>query len=163
MSSIPKTPVSIDSEKALLGSLIIDSESWEKISNLITPTDFYDVKNRDIFSEIFTLQINDQPIDILILEEALKSRDKLSKLGGIEYLKDLAKTVPTSAHIVKYAEIVREKSVMRKLIEASTRTIESIHDDATDDVRVILDKAEADIFSIASDTKFKETEYEANQ
>ena len=47
MSSIPKTPVSIDSEKALLGSLIIDSESWEKISNLITPTDFYDVKNRD--------------------------------------------------------------------------------------------------------------------
>ena len=92
MSSIPKTPVSIDSEKALLGSLIIDSESWEKISNLITPTDFYDVKNRDIFSEIYTLQINGQPIDILILEEALKSRDKLSKVGGIEYLKDLAKT-----------------------------------------------------------------------
>ena len=156
MSSIPKTPVSIDSEKALLGSLIIDSESWEKVSNLITPTDFYDAKNRDIFSEIYTLQINDQPIDILILEEALKSRDKLSKVGGIEYLKDLAKTVPTSAHIVKYAEIVREKSVMRKLIEASTRTIESIHDDATDDVRVILDKAEADIFSIASDTKKNE-------
>ena len=156
MSSIPKTPVSIDSEKALLGSLIIDSESWEKISNLITPTDFYDVKNRDIFSEIYALQINDQPIDILILEEALKSRDKLSKVGGIEYLKDLAKTVPTSAHIVKYAEIVREKSVMRKLIEASTRTIESIHDDATEDVRAILDKAEADIFSIASDTKKNE-------
>ena len=54
MSSIPKTPVSIDSEKALLGSLIIDSESWEKVSNLITPTDFYDAKNRDIFSEIYT-------------------------------------------------------------------------------------------------------------
>ena len=156
MSNIPKTPISIDSEKALLGSLIIDSESWEKVSNLITPTDFYDTRNRDIFSEIYTLQINDQPIDILILEEALKSRDKLSKVGGIEYLKELAKTVPTSAHIVKYAEIVREKSVMRKLIDASTRTIESIHDDASGDVRVILDKAEADIFSIASDTKKNE-------
>ena len=52
MSSIPKTPISIDSEKALLGSLIIDSESWEKISNLIAPTDFYDLKNRDIFSDL---------------------------------------------------------------------------------------------------------------
>lgn len=153
MSSIPKTPISIESEKALLGSLIIDCESWEKISNLITPADFYDSKNRDVFSEIYDLQINDQPLDILILEESLKSRDKLSKIGGIEYLKELAKTVPTSAHIVKYAEIVREKSVMRKLIGASTRTIESIHQDTTEDISSILDKAEADIFSIASDTK----------
>ena len=124
MSKLPKTPISIESEKALLGSLIIDSQSWEKISNLVTPIDFYDLKNRDIFSEIYDLQINDQPMDILILEETLKSRDKLVKVGGLEYLKDLARTVPTSAHIVKYAEIVREKSVMRKLIEASTRTIE---------------------------------------
>ena len=153
MSSLPKTPISIESEKALLGSLIIDSESWEKISNIITPADFYDSKNRDVFSEIYDLQINDQPLDILILEESLKSRDKLSKIGGIEYLKELAKTVPTSAHIIKYAEIVREKSVMRKLISASTRTIESIHDDSSEDLKTILDKAEADIFSIASDTK----------
>ena len=155
MSSIPKTPTSIESEKALLGSLIIDSESWEKISNLVTPSDFYDGNNRDIFSEIYDLQIHDQPLDILILEESLKSRDKLIKVGGIEYLKELAKTVPTSAHIVKYAEIVREKSVMRKLIGASTRTIENIHQDG-DDIRTILDKAEADIFSIASDTKKNE-------
>ena len=156
MSSLPNTPISIESEKALLGSLIIDSESWEKISNIITPADFYDSKNRDVFSEIYDLQINDQPLDILILEESLKSRDKLSKIGGIDYLKELAKTVPTSAHIIKYAEIVREKSVMRKLISASTRTIESIHDDSSEDLKAILDKAEADIFSIASDTKKNE-------
>ncbi|MFL2551930.1 MAG: DnaB-like helicase N-terminal domain-containing protein, partial [Gammaproteobacteria bacterium] len=81
MSSLPKTPISIESEKALLGSLIIDSESWEKISNIITPADFYDTKNRDVFSEIYDLQINDQPLDILILEESLKSRDKLLKIG----------------------------------------------------------------------------------
>ena len=155
MSKIPKTPTSIESEKALLGSLIIDSESWEKISNLITPSDFYDGSNRDIFTEIYDLQIHDQPLDILILEESLKSRDKLSKIGGIEYLKELAKTVPTSAHIVKYAEIVREKSVMRKLIGASTRTIENIHQEE-EDIKAILDKAEADIFSIASDSKNNE-------
>ena len=154
MSTIPKTPSSIESEKALLGSLIIDSESWEKISNLVSPSDFYDGNNRDIFAEIYDLQVHDQPLDILILEESLKSRDKLIKIGGIEYLKELAKIVPTSAHIIKYAEIVREKSVMRKLIGASTRTIENIHQDG-DDIRTILDKAEADIFSIASDTKKK--------
>ena len=156
MSSIPKAPISSESERALLGSLIIDSQSWEKISNLISPKDFHDPKNRDIFSEIYDLQINNQPIDILILEEALKSRDKLTKVGGIEYLKELAKTVPTSAHIIKYAEIVREKSVMRKLIEASTRTIESVYDENSDDIRTILDQAESDIFSIASDTKKNE-------
>ena len=156
MSTIPKTPVSIESEKALLGSLIIDSESWEKISNSITPADFYDPKNRDVFSAIYDLQIHDQPLDILILEESLKSRDLLSKIGGIDYLKELAKTVPTSAHITKYADIVRDKSVMRKLIGASTRTIESIHQDSSEDIRSILDKAEADIFSIASDTKKNE-------
>ena len=156
MVSIPQTPVSIESEKALLGSLIIDSQSWEKISNIITPNDFYDLRNKDIFSEIYNLQINDQPLDILILEGTLKSHDKLSKVGGLEYLKDLAKTVPTSAHIVKYAEMVREKSVMRKLIQASTRTIESVHDESSDDIHTILDKAEADIFAIASDTKKNE-------
>ena len=156
MSTIPKTPVSIESEKALLGSLIIDSESWEKISNSITPADFYDPKNRDVFSAIYDLQIHDQPLDILILEENIKSRVLLSKIGGIDYLKELAKTVPTSAHITKYADIVRDKSVMRKLIGASTRTIESIHQDSSEDIRSILDKAEADIFSIASDTKKNE-------
>ena len=135
MSVIPKPPFSLDSEQALLGSLIIDSQSWEKISNLVTPADFYDSKNRDIFSEIYDLQVSDQPMDILILEESLKSRDKLSKIGGIDYLKELAKKVPTSAHIVAYAKIVREKSVMRKLIDASTRTIESIHDDSSEDSR----------------------------
>ena len=62
MSSIPKTPVSIESEKALLGSLIIDSQSWEKISNIVAPLDFYDSNNRDIFAEIYDLQINEQPI-----------------------------------------------------------------------------------------------------
>ena len=78
----------------LVRFIIIDSESWEKISNLITPADFYDSRNRDIFSEIYDLQVNDQPLDILILEESLKSRDKLSKIGGIDYLKELAKTGP---------------------------------------------------------------------
>ena len=74
-----------------------------------SPSQIFTTQAIGIFSEIYDLQINDQPLDILILEETLKSRDKLSKVGGIEYLKDLlAKTVPTSAHIVKYAEIVRE-------------------------------------------------------
>ncbi len=156
MAAIPKTPQSIESEKALLGSLIIDSDSWEKVSNMVIPSDFFDPKNRDIFAEIYTLHINEQPIDILILEETLKSREILTKVGGIDYLKELAKIVPTSAHIIKYAEIVREKAIMRKLINASTLTIESVHEDDGDDIRTILDKAEANIFAIASDTRKNE-------
>ena len=107
-SKIPSTPHAIEAEQALLGSLIMESTSWDKISDKILASDFFDSKNRIIFREIGDLIINGQVIDLLILEESLKSKGALNEAGGREYLASLTRVVPTHAHISQYAEIIKE-------------------------------------------------------
>ena len=155
-SKIPSTPKAIEAEQALLGSLIMDSTAWDKVSDKIDVNDFYDPNNKIIFKEIYNLSSNGQPIDIIVLEECLKSKDCLVKIGGLEYLGNLIKKVSTSAHIISYAEIIKEKSIMRELINISTRTIETIHQSKQGDVKDLLDKAESEIFAIAADSKTKD-------
>ena len=125
VTSIPSTPRALDAEQALLGSLIMESSSWEKISDRVSPSDFYDTKNKAIFTEIFELASNEQVVDLLVLEEALRSKGKLDSIGGREYLAELTKIVPTLAHITQYADIIREKSILRELITISNKTITS--------------------------------------
>ena len=151
-TSIPSTPKAVEAEQALLGSLIMESTSWEKISDRLLPTDFFDVKNRTIFNEIFELASNEQVVDLLVLEEALKSKGKLESVGGRDYLAELTKIVPTHAHITQYADIIKEKSILRELINISTKTINSANQTDLGDVREVLDKAEQDIFNIAGKT-----------
>jgi len=155
-TKIPSTPKAIEAEQALLGSLIMDSAAWDKVSDKIDANDFYDPNNRIIFKEIYNLSSNGQPIDIIVLEECLKSKDCLVKIGGLEYLGNLIKKVSTSAHIISYAEIIKEKSVMRELINISTRTIHNIHQSEQGDVKNLLDKAESEIFAITADSKAKD-------
>ena len=152
VTSIPSTPKAIEAEQALLGSLIMESTSWEKISDRLQPTDFFDVKNRTIFNEIYELASNEQVVDLLVLEEALKSKGKLDGIGGRDYLAELTKIVPTHAHITQYADIIKEKSILRELINISTKTINSANQTDLGDVREVLDKAEQDIFNIAGKT-----------
>ena len=149
-SKIPSTPHAIEAEQALLGSLIMESTSWDKISDKILASDFFDSKNRIIFREIGDLIINGQVIDLLILEESLKSKGALNEAGGREYLASLTRIVPTHAHISQYAEIIKEKSVARELINVSTSTIQNVHQGDLGDINTILDRAEQDIFKIAS-------------
>tara|TARA_Y100001970_G_scaffold123247_1_gene152782 strand:+ start:1080 stop:2432 length:1353 start_codon:yes stop_codon:yes gene_type:complete len=152
VTSIPSTPRALDAEQALLGSLIMESSSWEKISDRVSPSDFYDTKNKAIFTEIFELASNEQVVDLLVLEEALRSKGKLDSIGGREYLAELTKIVPTLAHITQYADIIREKSILRELITISNKTINSATQTDLGDVRLVLDKAEQDIFNIAGKT-----------
>ena len=149
-SKIPSTPHAIEAEQALLGSLIMESTSWDKIADKILAADFFDSKNRIIFREITDLVTSDHVIDLLILEESLKSKSLLDDVGGREYLASLTKVVPTHAHITQYAEIIKEKSVARDLINVSTSTIQNVHQGDLGDINIILDKAEQDIFKIAS-------------
>ena len=152
-TKLPSTPKAIEAEQALLGSVIIDSSAWEKISDRLSPNDFFDVNNRAIYSEIYELASNGQIIDLLVLEEALKSKGQLEKIGGRDYLGLLTKIVPTSAHISQYANIIKEKSVMRELINISTKTIQNIHQSDLGDITEILDKTEQEIFNIAGESK----------
>ena len=155
-TKIPSTPKATEAEQALLGSLIMDSTAWDKVSDKIDVNDFYDPNHKIIFKEIYNLSSNGQPIDIIVLEECLKSKDCLVKVGGLEYLGNLIKKVSTSAHIISYAEIIKEKSIMRELINISTRTIQTVHQSEQGDVKGLLDKAESDIFAITADSKTKD-------
>ena len=155
-SRIPSVPKSIDAEQAFLGALIIDSTGWEKVTDIIDVNDFYDFNNKIIFRELLNLVLSNKSIDILVLEESLKSKSVLDKIGGIEYLGALAKKVPTSAHIKDYADIIKEKSVMRKLISSSTKIIETVHQSEEGNIKKILDQAETEIFGIATDTMTKD-------
>ena len=155
-TKIPSVPKSIEAEQAFLGSLIMDATAWEKVTDKIDVNDFYDANNKVIFRELLNLALSNQSIDILVLEEALKTKSVLDKIGGVEYLKDLVKKLPTSAHIETYAGIIKEKSLMRKLISSSTNIIEQVHQSEEGNVKDILDKAETEIFGITTDTKIND-------
>ena len=91
-----------------------------------------------------------------MLEDCLKSKGALDKVGGITYLGELARKVPTSAHIRAYADIIKEKSIMRELINVSNRTVQAVHQSEQGDVKQVLDKAESEIFGITSQSAVNE-------
>jgi len=149
-SKIPSTPKSLEAEQAFLGSLIMDSSAWDQVSHLIQSKDFVDVNHKIIFNEIYDLASSGQIIDVVVLEDCLKSKGVLDKIGGLSYLGQLARKVPTSAHIKAYADIIKEKSIMRELINISNRTVQAVHQSEQGDVKEVLDKAESEIFGISS-------------
>mgnify|MGYP001259987983 FL=1 len=149
-SKIPSTPKSLEAEQAFLGSLIMDSSAWDQVSHLIQSKDFVDVNHKIIFNEIYDLASSGQIIDVVVLEDCLKSKGALDKIGGLSYLGQLARKVPTSAHIKAYADIIKEKSIMRELINISNRTVQAVHQSEQGDVKEVLDKAESEIFGISS-------------
>ena len=151
-SRIPSTPKSLEAEQAFLGSLIMDSSSWDQVSHMVESKDFIDTKNREIFNQIYNLASSGQVIDVIVLGDALKTSGLLDKVGGLVYLGELAKKVPTSAHIKAYADIIKENSIKRELINISTRTIQNVHQSDQGNIKDILDKAESEIFGITADS-----------
>jgi len=149
-NKIPSTPKSIEAEQAFLGSLIMDSSAWDQVSHLIQGKDFFDVNNKLIFNEIYDLASAGQIIDVVVLEDCLRSKGVLDRIGGLSYLAELARKVPTSAHIKAYADIIKEKSIMRELINISNRTVQAIHQTEQGDIKQVLDKAESEIFGISN-------------
>ena len=155
-TKLPSIPKSLEAEQAFLGSLIMDSSAWDQISHLIQAKDFFDSNNKIIFNEIYNLASAGQIIDVVVLEDCLKSKGVLDKVGGITYLGELARKVPTSAHIKAYADIIKEKSIMRELINVSNRTVQAVHQSEQGDVKQVLDKAESEIFGITSQSAVNE-------
>ena len=111
-------PHSIEAEKSVLGSLLIDKNAIIKIADLINPDDFYHDANGIIYEGIFSLFHKRVPLDLLTLADTLEKNDKLDLVGGRVYLAELTEEVPTSSHVLQYASIVKEKSTLRKLIRA---------------------------------------------
>lgn len=142
-------PQNLEAEEAVIGSILIDQEIVGEVMEIITHDDFYLDFHRSVFEAIEELYDVSEPIDILSVCEKLRSKGILERLGGELKIAQLADAVPTSAHAVHYAKIVKEKSILRKLINAGTKIVESAYSE--DDLDRILDEAERTIFSISED------------
>lgn len=142
-------PHSIEAEQSVLGGLMLDNSSWDKAAELIGENDFYRPNHRLIFRVMENLGRRNQPFDVLTLTESLKSIGELENAGGEVYLFELAKNTPTVANISAYAEIVRERSILRQLIEVSGAIADDAFNPDGRETKEILDNAESKIFKIA--------------
>ncbi len=142
-------PHSIEAEQAVLGGLLLDGTAWDSIADMVWEEDFYRRDHRLIFHAIGELCRDSQPLDVVTVSEWLERHKQLESAGGMAYLGMLANNVPSAANIKAYAGIVRERSVLRQLIHASTRIGEAAFSPEGRDCQQILDEAEQAIFEIA--------------
>ncbi len=143
-----KMPVAIEAEQSVLGSILINPESFDKIAGIIVSDDFYLEEHRNIFETMKELYKKNKEIDVVTLIDALVRDGVYDKAGGTEYIKIIAKTVPTAANIVDYANIVKDKSVLRSLINVCDDISGEAYSEEGD-VEHLLDAAEQRIYEIA--------------
>src|SRR6059058_6136970 len=140
-------PQSLEAEESVLGAVMLDNTVVDRVVEMLRPEDFYRGAHRKLFRAMVELNGRSEPIDLITLSETLKARGDLAEVGGGAYLAELTERVPTAAKAVHYAKIVRERSILRGLIEASTEIAMRGYQ-ARDNVDELLDHAEQLIFGI---------------
>jgi len=143
-------PQSLEAEVSVLGGILLENEALNRVLEVIREGDFYRESHRTIFSALLELYERSEPADLITLSEVLKKREEFEAVGGIEYLNSLVNSVPTAANITYYAKIIKEKSILRKLINRATEIISQGYTDSGD-VDEFLDRAERSIFEISED------------
>lgn len=141
-------PHSIEAEQSIIGAIIIDKNAIVKVAEKLKEEDFYRDGHKIIYRAIFEMFKNDMAVDLVTLLEYLKSTDMLEKAGGVAYITEVSSSVLTTANLSSYIEIVEQKSILRKLIKASTKIIEDSYNKQTE-VQDVLDSAEKKIFDIS--------------
>jgi replicative DNA helicase len=144
-------PHSQEAESSVLGGLLLDNNSWDKVADLLVEADFYRYEHRLVFASISSLVNVSRPADVITVFEQMQSQGKAEEIGGLGYLNSLAQYVPSSANIRRYAEIVRERSILRKLVSVSDEIATSALNTNGRPVTLILDEAEQKIFSIGEE------------
>ena len=142
-------PHSIEAEQSVLGGLLLDSGAYDKISDAISETDFYRDEHRRIFRTIQRMQERGKPADVVTVAEALDAAGETEHTGGLAYLGELAQNTPSAANIKRYAEIVRERAILRQLVTAGDEIAASALNTLGREPKVLLDEAEAKVFAIA--------------
>ncbi|MBE9564187.1 MAG: replicative DNA helicase [Proteobacteria bacterium] len=148
-SNLRVPPHSIEAEQAVIGGLLLDNRAWENIADKLVEEDFYRYDHRLLFSAIRELEARNDPFDAVTLSQCLEKNEQLEQAGGLVYLGVLAKDTPSAANIVAYANIVREKSVLRQLIAVGTDISGSGFQPEGRDSKELLDDAEKKVFHIA--------------
>ena len=149
ISKLRLPPHSLEAEQSLLGGLLIDNEALDKVADLVSVKDFYRQDHQIIYQHIHRLIERSQPADIVTVGESLESNSELNTVGGLEYLGLLAESTPTAANIRGYAQIIRERSIMRNLVEVGTDIVDNALSPQGRDAQQLLDESESKIFQIA--------------
>jgi replicative DNA helicase len=144
-------PHSVEAEQSVLGGLLLDNLAWDRAADLLTESDFYRHEHRLIFSAIAGLVNASKPADVITVFEQLQSLGRSDDCGGLAYLNALAQSVPSAANMRRYAEIVRERAILRKLIAASDEIATTAFNPQGRPVTQILDEAEGKIFKIGEE------------
>jgi replicative DNA helicase len=144
-------PHSIEAEQSVLGGLLLDNGAWDRAGDLLSDSDFYRYEHRHIYAAIGALVTATKPADVITVYEQLQSHGKADECGGLAYLNSLAQSVPSAANLRRYAEIVRERAILRKLIAASDEIATRAFNPQGQAVSQILDEAEGKIFKIGEE------------
>jgi len=150
-------PQNIEAEQSVLGGVLIENSSLNRVLEILTHEDFYRDSHQRIFQALVDLSEKNEPADLITLTDKLKTNNLLDNAGGPSYLASLIDMVPTAANIEYYARIVKEKATLRRLIDAATQIITQSYSDSGD-LDALLDEAEQAIFSI-SEHKVKPSYY----
>ncbi|MBI3305860.1 replicative DNA helicase [Candidatus Nomurabacteria bacterium] len=151
--SVRIPPQSLESEKAVLGSIMLRKEAMHEVEDMLSPDSFYAEKHRIIFQAMLDLSIKNEPIDMLSLSTKLSEKKRLDSVGGNIYLAEIVNSVPSSTNVKHYADIVQKKYVLRSLIEAADYVSELAFEEGSDHMDEILDMAEKKVFSVVSSPK----------
>ncbi len=149
LDAIKLPPHSVEAEQSVLGGILLDTTAWDKITDLVSEQDFYRYEHRLIYRHIAKLTEQAKPVDVITVAESLESNSELEKAGGLAYLGSLAQNVPSAANIRRYAEIVRERAIMRRLAEVGTEIATSAYNPGGRNAGQLLDEAESRVFEIA--------------
>ena len=144
-------PHSIEAEQSVLGGLLLDNSAWDRASDLLIDSDFYRYEHQLIYTAIQQLVNGSKPADVITVFEQLQMMGKANDVGGLAYLNSLAQSMPSAANIRRYAEIVRERAVLRKLVTASDEIATNAFNPQGRSVSDILDEAEAKIMKIGEE------------
>ena len=144
-------PHSLEAESSVLGGLLLDNNAWDRVGDVLIDSDFYRYEHRLVYAVVGKLINETKPADVITVHEELQRQGKAEEVGGLGYLNSLAQYVPSASNIRRYAEIVRERSILRKLVSVSDEIATSAFNPKGRPVDKILDEAEGKIFKIGEE------------
>jgi len=149
VAALKLPPHSIEAEQSLIGGLLLDNSAWDRIGDIVGQSDFYRDDHRRIFSHIRKLIEMARPADVVTVFESIEKSNEVDQTGGMAYLGEIANATPSAANIRRYAEIVHERAVLRKLVTVGDEIAASALNPAGRDAKDLLDEAERKVFEIA--------------
>jgi replicative DNA helicase len=146
-------PQNIEAEQSILGALMLEKDAWDSVVDVISGADLYKPSHQKIYAAIEELHRKSLPVDLITVSNALQSKGELEQVGGADYLVDLVNRTISSANIASYAKIVKDKSLLRRLIHSCSQLIEKAYEEDFTDVESFIDHAEAEFYKLGENKK----------